>query len=101
MKRLNPKVRKTQVLNAAMTVAVRDTYHAMKRHDVAKAAGCAEGTVNRYFGTMSQLRRAVMRKAVIERCHAVVAQGLMMSDNQAMKASPELRDEVALYMMER
>ena len=88
---LKPKVRKEQILAAAVVVAERDGYLHMRRIDVAEVAQCATGSVSRYFNTMHQLRRAVMREAVQTGNHAIIAQGLIAKDKQAMKASEEVK----------
>lgn len=82
-------VRKDQILSAAMTVAAKGNYLTMKRSEIAIEANCAESLVSKYFSTMTQLRRAVMRHAAKGGCNAVLAQGLANKDPQAMKASRE------------
>ena len=96
---LKPEVRKEQILTAAIEVAERDGYMHMRRSDVADVAGCATGSVSRYFNTMHQLRRAVMREAVKSSNHRIVAQGLVANDNQAMKAPEEVKQAALSAVM--
>ena len=91
-KRLHPDDRKEQILTAAIKVAGRPGGWAkLTRYAVAKEAGCAEGLVSKYFGTMIAFRRSIMRAAIQARNLAVVAQGLAAGDTNAQKAPPELK----------
>lgn len=94
MKKQKPEVRKSTILEAAATVALSDGYQNIQRADVAREAGCATGTVNHYFGTMQQLKRAVMRHAIANKIDKIVMQGLASSDPQAMKLSDEEKQRV-------
>ena len=91
-KRLHPDDRKQEILNAAIKVAGRPGgWGKMTRDAVAREAGCAEGLVSKYFGTMIAFRRSIMRAAIQARNLAVVAQGLAAGDTNAQKAPPELK----------
>ena len=91
-KRLHPDDRKQQILTAAIRVAARPGgWGKLTRDAVAKEAGCAEGLVSKYFGTMIAFRRSIMRAAIQARNLAVVAQGLAAGDASAKKADPELK----------
>ena len=74
-KRLQPADRKQEILNAAIKVAGRPGgWSKLTRDSVAKEAGCAEGLVSKYFGTMITLRRSIMRAAIVAGNLAVVAE---------------------------
>ena len=75
------------MMTAALTVAARDGYQQMTRQAVADHAGCSTGLISRYFGTMPQLRRSVMRAAVTRGDNRVLAQGLAAGDPNADKAT--------------
>lgn len=91
-KRLHPDDRKQQILTAAIKVAGRPGgWGKLTRDAVAREAGCAEGLVSKYFGTMIAFRRSIMRAAIQARNLAVVAQGLAAGDTNAQKAPPELK----------
>lgn len=92
MSRLKPQDRKAEILTAALTVAGRPGgWSTLTRDAVAKEAGCAEGLVSRYFGTMACFKRAIMRAAVASEHLAIVAQGLAAGDGNAQKADSELK----------
>ena len=92
MSRLKPDDRKLQILRAALIVASKDGgLSTISRQAVAAEAGCAESLVSRYFGTMVEFKRTIMRAAVHNQILSVVAQGLAMGDKHAQKADPELK----------
>lgn len=89
--RLEPVLRKEQIIDAALQEATRTGYMNMTRDGVATAAGCAPRLVSYYFGTMPTFRRTVMRAAITFEVLPVIAQGLIMKDRHALKAPPELK----------
>jgi len=90
--RQKPDDRKYQILTAAITVAERPGgWSKLTRDAVAREAQCADGLVSKYFGTMTQMRRTVMRSAVLTENLPIVAQGLAAGDVHAQKADPELK----------
>ena len=100
MPRLRPELRKEQILEAAMIVAERSGYKEMLRREIAKEANCGNGTVSLYFGTMTQLHRAVMRKAIQDEILTIIAQGIAARDANALKAPTDLRQAAMEWMLE-
>jgi AcrR family transcriptional regulator len=102
-KREKPEDRHQLILDAAVIVAARDGLSKMKREAVAEQAGVSSGLINRYFHTMPQLTRAVVRAAIFTEPPnlAIVADALMARDPQALKASPELRDAAIRFRAEQ
>lgn len=86
-----PADRKAELLNAAVHVARRDGYHSITREAVAEHAACSPGLVNKYFGTMLKLRRAVMSAAIARNDLVLIAQGLAAGDHKAQAAPPLLK----------
>ena len=99
MTRLKAAVRREQILKAAVAVAERDGLYRMTREQVALKAKVAAGLVNWYFGTMQQLRRAVMHHAVNHEILRIVAHGVINKDPQAMKAPENLRNAALTSVM--
>ncbi len=92
MSRLKPDDRKKQILRAALVVASREGgWSKMTRQTVAAEAECAEALVSRYFGTMIEFKRTVMRAAVVNQVLPIVAQGLATGDKHAQKADDALK----------
>lgn len=99
MSRMNPKERREQIMIAAIKVAEKKGYDRIERKDVANAANCAEGLINNYYGTMNQLKRDVMRRAVKDGNLIIIAQGLAVKDKHALKADTELKSKAIVAMM--
>lgn len=90
-KRLDPKVRKDEILAVAVQRAKALGINGLRRDDIAEHAGVANGLVTRYFNTMTQLKRAVIRFAVHNEILPLIAQGLATRDPEALKAPEELK----------
>lgn len=90
-RRANPALRKDYILAVAVDMAKGVGCHKLTRDAVAEKAGVSMGLVTRYFGTMKQLRRDVMRRAIKENIPEIVAQGLANGDDHAKKAPAELK----------
>jgi len=94
--RMKPADRKAQILEAAITVAVAKGFNNFRLVDIAEQAKCSTGSVIRYWATMVQVRRDVMRAAIkgAEQDSAllrIVATGVALGDARCRKLSPELR----------
>ena len=99
-KYMKPEARKDQILEAALKVAERDGYHMVRRETVAAHVGCSVGTVSRYFNTMNQLRKAVMRHAVHTVNLVVIGQGLTQRDSQAYKAPEDVQKAALSHFLQ-
>ncbi len=89
--RLTPALRRQHILDAAVILASSGNYQQTTRQQIAETAGIAPTLISHHFGTMVQLRRALMRYAVQGRHLSVIAQGLAARDAQAQKAPAELQ----------
>lgn len=98
-KRLPPNERREAILGAAVELARRDGYQKITRDAIAEHADVSMGLVTRYFSTMPQLRRDVMRYAVQNSIVEIVAQGMGTQDPHAMKADPVLKQRAIDHMM--
>ena len=86
-----PTHARDDLMTAALAVAHRDGYRQMSCDAVANEANCSRALITKYFGTMTQLRRAVMRAAVTRNHLPVIAQGLAANDAQAHEASTQAK----------
>lgn len=96
--RTNPDLRKEHILLCAVKESQRVGYNKITREGIADHAGVSVGLVSNYFNTMTQLRRDIMRYAIKHECIDVLAQGLIMRDRHAMKASDHLKQKVTEYI---
>jgi len=94
-KRLGGKERRDEILKAALKVSARVGFNNIERADVARVAKCSEALVSSYFGTMQQLKKSVMRAAVVQENLIIIAQGLAIKNPHALKAPPEIRSAAA------
>ena len=98
--RTDPVLKKQYILQMAVATAVKVGYNKMTRELLAERAGVSEGLITKYFNTMCQLKRDVMRYAVRNSVVEVVAQGLAHGDKHDKKASPELKEAAAALLTE-
>lgn len=90
--------RDQRILDAAVQCALASGYDWITREEVARLAGVATGTVNSAFGTVADLKRAVLAEAVEKRILPIIAQGLAGQHAIIMSAPLELRQAAALQM---
>ena len=91
-KRLLPDDRKRQILDAAIKLSeMPGGWSRLTRDAVAKEAGCALGLPSKYFGTMINFRRSIMRAALATHNFSIIAQGLADGDKCAQKAEKDLK----------
>lgn len=89
--RLKADVRKDEILAAAVKLAAKGHYNSVTREQIAQAVGVTGPAVQYHFGSMPQLKRAIMRAAVAAGNLKVIAQGLVAGDKYAKAAPEELR----------
>ena len=98
--RLHPDVRKEEILKAALAVASREGGWAnLTRITIADEAKCAQSLVSHYFGTMINLRRAIMRAAITSQNLSVISQGILAGDKHAKKVSTAIREKAFANLM--
>lgn len=93
MSRMNNAALKELVLNTALQLAKVNGFQSLTRDGVATEAGIAMGQVNHAYGTMNQLKRAVMRAAVHREELSIIAFGVVTGDKEAHKAPKWLQDK--------
>jgi AcrR family transcriptional regulator len=96
--RLAPIDRKEQLLDVALTEARKIGYSRVTLQIVAQAASCSSSLVSHYFGTMTQLRRDLMRAAIKREELSVIAQGLA-DRNKYAHAAPDTLKQRALQTL--
>ncbi len=92
--RTNSTLRKEQLINAALDCFEKSDKPFMKvtRGDIAEEAGVSEQLITHHLGTITELRRDIIRHAVLQRRLKIIAQGLAVGDSHARKAPQELKD---------
>jgi AcrR family transcriptional regulator len=83
--------RKSEILAAALALAIKHGYMHVTRLQISERIGCATGLVPYHFGTMCDLRRSVMSEALRTRCLPVLAQGIVAGHAKTKRMPDELR----------
>lgn len=78
-------------MQSALHLACGSGVHGLTREAIAEHAECSPALVSYYLGTMSQMRRSVVRAAVAREVLPVVAQALAMGDKVAQRAPAALK----------
>ncbi len=92
-KRHLPTDRKAAILDIALVLARSIGYKHVTREAIGERVGCAPSLISAYWGTMPQMRRAIMSAAVARRDLAVIAQGLTSGDSKAKTAPADVKRE--------
>lgn len=92
--RETPRFRKAQILDAALKVAQAKGYHLMTREDIAAAAGVSTGLISKYFITMRQLKRRVLKEAIDRSVLHVIQQGIHTGDQNLRTLKREIREKL-------
>lgn len=94
-RRLKPEERKELLLDVAIKLAGKLGLSNVTREQIAETAQVSPALVSARLGTMTVMRRTVMRQACkrgdTAECLSIVAQGLAARDSHALKASADLQ----------
>ena len=94
-KHLPSEVRGQQLLDVAVALASKGGLANLTREKIALQANVSPGLVSHRLGTMENLRRSVMRQAVVREDMKLLAEGLVARNPIVMKAPEELRQRAA------
>lgn len=97
--RMNPVDRKRQLLGHALLVSREHGYRNITRKQISDHGGVSATLITKYFGTVSNLRRAIMGEALRLGDLEIIAQGLVAKDPRAEKISDELRKKALEKLM--
>ena len=95
--RLSAKHRREVILKAGIEVArVPGGWSALTRERIALRAGCSDGLVSRALGSMTDVRRAIMREAVRSEILEIVIQSLAACDRYYIPKALKRKALIAL-----
>lgn len=97
-RRETPTIRREEILNAAIELAVKIGYQNITRDGVALAANISSGLVTIYFSPIQELKNAVMKSAIEKEILSIIAQGMSLGDTQAQAITPELKQRVLEFL---
>lgn len=92
--RMTPDQRKAVVLHAAVEAARKYGYATMGLREVADIAECSHPLILRYYRSISELRDAVVERAVKTKDYAVLAQALVNNHPRALALSKKTKEEI-------
>lgn len=95
-RRMQPVDRKAQILNAAVTLSIREGWGTITRDKVAASAGVSAGLVTKYFVSTDELRDCIMRTAIERELLTIIADGLALRNTVAMSAPANMRAQAIL-----
>jgi AcrR family transcriptional regulator len=99
--RLEPNDRRDALLACAVALAESDGYGKVNRSTVADRAGVSPGIVSHYFGTVRELREAVMEHAIAHSVLAIVADGIAVNDSNVAILGVSLRRRAKEFLSKR
>lgn len=91
--RMNKIERRDQIMGHAIRLARKVGYMNVRRDELARNAGVANGLVSNHWNTMVQLKKAIIREAIRIEDAVIVGQGLALRDRHAMKAPQHLKEK--------
>lgn len=91
-------VRVEELITSALGLAAVVGYQQVTREAIAECCGVSCGTISRYFGTMTNMRRTLMRQAVTRGVVPIIAQGLAAGDQHARAADQALKSQALEYL---
>lgn len=91
MKRMKPDKRRLHILGVAIRLSKLNGYRNITREEVAEAAKVSSALINNYFGTIEDLRKCVIRQAVVDEIPIIIAQYLAVADDNTVEISERLR----------
>jgi AcrR family transcriptional regulator len=97
--RLSSEIRKKQILDIALKLAEEIGYQNVSQATIAAAAKISPKLTIWHFGTMTQLKRAIMRAAIEREIIPIIAQGIGAQDVHAHKAPDELKQRATEYLI--
>lgn len=97
-KKKHPQIRKELLLCTAIDIAIRHGYQKLTRDKIAKEAEVSTGLINKYFGTIAKLKKAVLKAAIEREIIEIIAQGLGTREPMILKASSAVKQKALDYM---
>lgn len=93
-----PDDRKNELLSEAIELSKEIGYSHITRDGIAERAGVSYGLVTRYFQSMDNLKRLVLKQAIHDEILEIIAQGLVLKDPLTKRLPSELKEKVLLYL---
>ncbi len=89
-KRKLAKDRREEILAVAVRLSALAGYRNVTRNQIAEVVGLTPQAIQHHIGTVANMRRDIMRKAIADENLTVIAQGMANKDEHALKAPDDL-----------
>lgn len=96
--RVDPQLRRDQILSFGVIVARKVGYHRLTRDDVAIEIGVSKPTISYHFTSIAKLRNEILKTAIKLNDLEVMAQGFMNKDIQIQKLSATIKKQILKYI---
>ncbi len=97
--RWHPSTRRAALLETTIHLSESMGYLCVSRDAIAVRAGVSAALVSHYLGPIESIRRAVMVAAVDREILPIIAQGLTVGDEIAVRAPDYLKRKAARSLM--
>lgn len=91
--------RKKDIMEAGVTLALRDGFRNVTRDGVATEARVSTALVNRYWGTIENLRDAIVLEAVRKELLPILAQAMLDGHPYAVAAPKRVQERAARHIL--
>ena len=98
MKRLDPKTRRKEILDAALKLAEKRGFDRLTQGTIARAAGISVSLIPYYFKSMNGMRKAVMKEAINCESLGVIAHGVAVNHPLTRQMDPLLRHRALAHI---
>ena len=98
--RLDPEVRKEQIIDTALTLSEKYGYLHVHFEDIAKELEVTTQLVKHYYPTIERVYYALMKKAIVANNCEIIAQGVVNRHPLAMALDTEIKTEAIRAVIE-
>jgi hypothetical protein len=96
--RMNPLARKQKILEAAIQIAIVSGYRNITRKEVSLLSGSASGLIGRYFNTVENLKKEVLKEAIKHEIMPILIENLSAREFDKIEISTELKQKIISYL---
>lgn len=97
--RLDPEIRKQQILDAAINLSIQKGYRQLTRQSIANKICCAGALINHYYGNIDNLRDIVLQIAIEKEIMPILAENYGTRGKETSHLPTQLKEKVINYLM--
>ena len=98
--RTAPELRKQQIINIAILVAIKTGYQNLTRDNIMQKANITTGVITQRFGTICNLKKLVLSTAIQQRQLTIIAQGVANNDKQTHSLPLTLKQDALMSLFD-